>query len=169
MSASGGGEDFPPLSIEGLTLKRASVEDVPAIKKIIDAAYTKYIPRIGKPPAPMLADYQSLLATSDIFILRTADTNIPIGSVILRQDPLTNSLKINNLVVDPMAQGRGYGRILTEYCEKAARAQGRTALTLFTNIKMYENLGLYAKLGFVEAERKIEDGYERVYFRKDLL
>jgi len=31
----------------------AAVEDVPAIKRIVLAAYEKYIPRIGKPPAPM--------------------------------------------------------------------------------------------------------------------
>ena len=160
--------DFPPLSVEGLGLKRAETEDVPAIKTMVDAAYSKYIERIGKPPAPMAADYYQLLSVCNIFILRTADTNAAVGSIVLRQDDELDTIKINNLVVDPAAQGRGYGRVLMDYAEKVARVQGRKALTLFTNIKMHENLGLYLKLGFVETGRRTEDGYERVYFRKDL-
>ena len=39
---------------------------------------------------------------------------------------------------------------------------------LFTNVKMWENIGLYAKPGFEETERKTEDGFERVYFAKKL-
>jgi hypothetical protein len=33
---------------------------------------------------------------------------------------------------------------------------------------MFENLGLYLKMGFVETGRREEDGFERVYFRKEL-
>jgi hypothetical protein len=33
---------------------------------------------------------------------------------------------------------------------------------------MTENIGLYSKLGFVETERKQEQGYKRVYMRKIL-
>jgi len=33
---------------------------------------------------------------------------------------------------------------------------------------MVENLALYAKLGFVETERRVEDGFRRVYFSKAL-
>jgi hypothetical protein len=33
---------------------------------------------------------------------------------------------------------------------------------------MVENLQLYPRLGFVETERRVEDGYRRVYFRKTL-
>ncbi len=33
---------------------------------------------------------------------------------------------------------------------------------------MTEKIGLYGKLGFVETERKQEQGYKRVYMRKIL-
>jgi hypothetical protein len=33
---------------------------------------------------------------------------------------------------------------------------------------MTENLAFYAKLGFEEIDRRLKDGYRRVYFRKSL-
>ncbi|KAF5003321.1 hypothetical protein FDECE_10120 [Fusarium decemcellulare] len=156
----------PPFTSDRVALARAKAEDVPAIKSIVNSAYTKYIERIGKPPAPMLADYDELLQSHDVFVLRELDSDVVVGSIMLSQAP--DSIKINNLVVDVTAQGRGYGGVLMRYAEDFAKAKGRPALTLFTNVKMYENLSLYPKMGFDETERRTEDGYERVYFRKDL-
>ncbi|KAJ3474535.1 hypothetical protein NLG97_g9801 [Lecanicillium saksenae] len=78
-------------------------------------------------------------------------------------------MHVNNVVIDPSAQGKGYGRALFDCAEAWARTQGCTHMALFTNVKMVENLALYAKLGYEETERKTEDGFERVYFRKQLL
>jgi hypothetical protein len=55
------------------------------------------------------------------------------------------------------------------YAEDFAKCQGRNALILYTNVVMVENLALYPKMGFVETERRTEEGFERVYFRKELL
>jgi hypothetical protein len=41
-------------------------------------------------------------------------------------------------------------------------------VTLYTNEAMVENLRLYRRLGFVETDRRVEDGYRRVFFRKSL-
>ena len=49
-----------------------------------------------------------------------------------------------------------------------ARAQGRPRLVLYTNVMMWENVALYGRWGFAETGRRREDGYERVYFAKDL-
>jgi hypothetical protein len=38
-------------------LRRATATDLPALKAVIDAAYTRYLTRMDKPPAPMLRDY----------------------------------------------------------------------------------------------------------------
>ncbi|KAF5657122.1 GNAT family acetyltransferase [Fusarium heterosporum] len=158
----------PPFEVDGLTLSRANAEDVPAIKAIVTKAYTKYIDRIGKPPAPMTADYHVLITSHDVFVLKLPSTGDIVGSVVLKDDPGTNSVKINNLVVDTTVQGRGFGGFLMRYAEAFAKSRDRPALTLFTNAMMYENLTLYPKMGFMETERKSEDGYERVYFRKEL-
>ncbi|KAF5725204.1 acetyltransferase [Fusarium mundagurra] len=156
----------PPFISSDLTLTRAEAIDIPSIQSMVNAAYEKYIPRIGKPPAPMTADYASLLTTHDIFILRIGQSSI--GALVLHHEPDSNAMKIENLVVDPSAQGRGYGKVLMRYTEVFARSRGCNALELYTNVKMFENLGLYLKMGFVETARREEDGFERVYFRKEL-
>ncbi|KAF4947083.1 hypothetical protein FGADI_10713 [Fusarium gaditjirri] len=157
---------YPLFTSPDLTLTSAQASDIASIQSMVNTAYEKYIPRIGKPPAPMTADYASLLTTHDVFILRTAQS--PVGALVLHKAPDSDAIKIENLVVDPSAQGRGHGKVLMRYAEDFARSQSCNALELYTNVKMFENLGLYLKMGFVETGRKEEDGFERVYFRKDL-
>lgn len=154
---------------DGLVFVKAKKEDIPAIRQMVDSAYSKYIERIGKPPAPMNADWNRLISSQDVWVLRTTDSGDEVvGAVVLGVDADSDSIKINNLVVSPAAQGRGYGKILMRHAEDTAREKGRPALTLFTNVMMYENLALYPKLGFYETERRSEEGYDRVYYRKDL-
>ncbi|KZL68535.1 acetyltransferase protein [Colletotrichum incanum] len=158
----------PKVSIEGHSLSRANSDDVPAIQTMIRAAYSKYIDRIGKEPAPMKADYNELIKTQLVYVLRNDKNRQVVGAIILRHEAAVESLHINNLVVAPAAQGRGYGRVLMRCAEDVARAYRCTNLQLYTNVKMFENLVLYPKMGFIETERKTEDGYERVYFRREL-
>ncbi|KAK1145231.1 hypothetical protein N8T08_004384 [Aspergillus melleus] len=156
-------------SEQGLSIIKATSDHVPIIQSMVTAAYSKYIPRIGKPPAPMSANYYELLNTREIFVLERLEDHTIVGSIVLRTDSETSSVNINNLVVDPETQGKGYGRLLMNFAEDLAKERGYEAMTLFTNIKMYENLALYPKLGFVEIDRREEDGYERVFFRKDMV
>ncbi|KAJ6013405.1 acetyltransferase protein [Penicillium herquei] len=160
--------DPPQASRPGLTIVRASSEHVPAIKAMVDAAYSKYIERIGKPPAPMTADYDTITQTSDVFVLQN-EMKETVGSIVLSVNRATDSIEIDNIVVGPTSQGRGYGRVLLDCAQEVARSQGCTALTLYTNVKMYENLTMYPKMGFLETARRTEDGFERVYFRKFLI
>ncbi|KAJ6139878.1 Acyl-CoA N-acyltransferase [Penicillium samsonianum] len=149
-----------------LALHKATVEDIPAIRAMVDAAYSKYIERIGKPPAPMTEDWDQVIRTHEVLVLR--DNERIVGSITFHKDEPTNSLKIDNVVVDPTTQGRGYGYKMIKYAEVEAQKQGLSSVTLFTNVKMFENVGFYAKLGFMETDRRVEDGFERVYFYKKL-
>jgi hypothetical protein len=40
-----------------------------------------------------------------------------------------------------------------------------SAIRLYTNAAMTENLSMYAHLGFVETHRAVEKGFDRVYLR----
>ncbi|KAK9783582.1 putative Acyl-CoA N-acyltransferase [Seiridium cardinale] len=152
-----------------IVVAKAKAEDVHDIEAIVKAAYSKYVERIGHPPAPMLEDYTQLLESQDVYVLRVASDRKVLGSIVLAMDDDERAIKINNLVVGPSAQGRGYGRILMNHAEHEGRSRGAKAVVLFTNVKMYENIGLYVKLGFVETGRRVEGPYERVYFRKELV
>ncbi|CEO58761.1 hypothetical protein PMG11_03465 [Penicillium brasilianum] len=158
--------ELPRLSRDDLSITNATDKDVPVIQSMVEAAYTKYIDRIGKRPAPMDENYHQAIHTHTVLVLRGDDQVV--GAIVLEIEPSSNSVKVNNLVVHPAAQGRGYGRVLMDYAEDVARSQDYRALTLYTNVRMYENLGVYSKMGFFETERKHENGFDRVYLRKDL-
>ncbi|KAL4865850.1 acyl-CoA N-acyltransferase [Aspergillus spectabilis] len=156
------------------TITTATTSHIPSIQTIVNAAYTKYISRICKLPAPMLADYTALLnrPNTDVFVLlspsASANTESTVLGSIILDTSSPSALKINNLVVDPNAQGKGYGRLLMEFAESRARETGRSSVELYTNVKMVENLVFYGKLGFLEVGRGVEDGYERVFLRKKI-
>jgi ribosomal protein S18 acetylase RimI-like enzyme len=147
------------------TIIKAEKGDIPIIKAIVNSAFSKYIERIGRPPAPMTVDLNQLIQASDLYVLRIGDKLV--GSVSLTVD--NDSVKIGNLVVDPLSQGQGLGGKLMRFCEEYALKRGYTALTLLTNVKMHENLAIYRKAGFIETEKRFEDGFERVHLRKELL
>jgi hypothetical protein len=42
-------------------LRRATAADLPAIDRLVDEAYRKYVDRIGRRPAPMDADDAAML------------------------------------------------------------------------------------------------------------
>jgi ribosomal protein S18 acetylase RimI-like enzyme len=142
----------------------ATQADVEPIRSMIIAAYSKYIERIGKEPAPMNADYQALVDEGKVFVLKEGEELL--GSIVVAREG--DAVSVNNLCVAPAMQGKGYGRILMGHAEEMARSQGLAAVILYTNEKMYENIALYSKLGFAEVGRKTADGYARVYFRKQL-
>jgi GNAT superfamily N-acetyltransferase len=149
-------------------VEKATVEDIPIIESTVHAAYSKYIERIGMAPAPMLADYKEVIKNQDVYVLRTTCNDKVIGSISLTVNDGEQSIMVNNLVVDPSAQGRGYGRVLMDHAERLAQSLGHRKMILFTNVKMYENIGLYTKLGFTETDRRKEGPYERLYFLKEL-
>jgi len=153
-----------PKQVENFVVERATLDDVPRIKLMVELAYSKYIERLGKMPAPMTEDYGKLVETGSVYVLQINGTVL--GSIVLSEED--NSIKVNNLVVDPAAQGRGYGRVLMKHVEDTARAQGFAAVTLFTNEKMHENIALYTKIGFTEIGRRTEEGFDRVFFCKKL-
>ena len=50
--------------------------------------------------------------------------------------------------------------------EDEAARRGHERIWLYTNVKMSQNLVWYPRLGYVETHRKLEKGFERVFFEK---
>jgi hypothetical protein len=42
---------------ETQTLRQAKPADVPRVRAVVNAAYARYLPRMDRPPGPMLDDY----------------------------------------------------------------------------------------------------------------
>ena len=75
---------------------------------------------------------------------------------------------IDTVSVSPPSQGAGLGRHLLAFAEVQARSKGFELVYLCTNAKMTENQVFYPRLGYEEYERKVAEGYDRIYYRKFL-
>lgn len=146
-------------------IRKAEAIDVPEIEGIIVDAYSKYISRLGTKPAPMESDYYNLLDTQEMFVCER--DKIVVGTIILAQ--AENSLRIDNVAISPLAQGNGYGKILMQFAELMATWRDYTVITLYTNERMVENIALYIKMGFTETDRRTANGFNRVFFRKEIV
>lgn len=145
-------------------VRRASEQDLPAIKELVDAAYTKYVERIGRPPAPMTQDYGQLLGTSRVWVI---DCGTTLVGLLVTEDK-GDHMFLDVIAVAPDTQGSGFGRQLMDRAELDAEEQGLTEVRLYTNQAMTENLAFYPKLGYRETHRGGQDGYRRVFYSKTL-
>lgn len=149
---------------DAFDIRLAQAEDRASVAACVDAAYEHYIERMGTKPAPMLADYRALIARKVVWLL--ARESGVVGVLVMM--PENDALFLENIAVHPDYQGRGLGRLLMAYVEQAAHKQGLGEIQLYTNEAMTENLAFYTRLGFIEVDRRNEDGYRRVYLRKRL-
>ncbi len=152
-------------SARHLPIRQATEADIPAISECARAAYRKYIGRIGREPAPMVADFASLVAQKRVFAAFTDNGDLQ-GFIVFYAKP--GRMHLENVAVSTAWQGRGIGKALIGFCEASARAAGLAIVELYTNEKMTENLVLYPRLGYVETGRRTEDGFNRIYFEKTL-
>jgi ribosomal protein S18 acetylase RimI-like enzyme len=150
---------------DDLELRRAAAADVPAIRALVREAYEKYVARIGREPAPMTADYDAAVRGHQVWLL---DEGQGLRAVLELVPAGDGSVLIENIAVAPRTQGSGVGRRLMDFAEREALRQGFGCVTLYTNEKMVENIALYARLGYVETERRTVDNHRRVFMRKDL-
>jgi len=147
-----------------VAIRPAGEGDVAAVARVTADAYGVYLERIGKPPAPMLADHAALVAAGEVWV---ADAGGAVNGVLVVRDA-GRALLLESVAVAPDAQGRGIGRALIRWAEQLAADRGLERVELYTNALMTENLTLYPLLGYEWAGRRHEDGYDRVFFRKAL-
>jgi len=145
-------------------IRRATQDDAEGIAALVAEAYSPYIPRIGKKPAPMLDDYAQVIADSYVFVL--ADGADIQGVLVVSQQ--NTELLLNNIAVLPRYKGKGIGKALLAFCEEHAQATGCDDIQLYTHQLMTENIALYKKLGYQETHRATEDGFARVFMRKPI-
>ncbi len=152
----GGGSGVIRLAVEG---------DEAAIRACAQTAYAQYVAAIGRKPAPVLADYAAQIAANEIHVFVDAEDRVQGFIAFFAED---DHVLLENVAVLPSAAGQGIGKALIRFCEDESRAQGFGTVRLYTNEKMTDNLSIYPRLGYAEIDRRVEDGFNRVYFEKKL-
>jgi ribosomal protein S18 acetylase RimI-like enzyme len=110
----------------------------------------------------MAADYEALVTAGAVTVAVDGDDIVGVLVLVPQQD----SLLLENVAVVPEAQGRGIGRALVAFAEQRARELDLATVTLYTNVRMTENLSFYPALGYVEVDRRREHDFDRVFFEK---
>ncbi|WP_428245802.1 GNAT family N-acetyltransferase [Ferrovibrio sp.] len=146
-------------------IRQAVTSDEAEIRNCAEQAYARYIPLIGRKPAPMVADFAAQIAARQIYVAVDEQGGF-LGFIVFYAE--AGHMLLENVAVLPQAAGRGVGRTLIGFCENTARQGGMNIVRLYTNEKMTENLSIYPRLGYVEVARRTESGFNRVYFEKHL-
>lgn len=146
-------------------IRLAVEDDEPAIRACAQAAYARYVPLIGREPAPMTADFAARIRSRDTHVALGADGRI-VGFVVFHDSD--DHVLLENVAVLPDTAGQGIGKALIRLVEATAKCRGFNFVKLYTNEKMVENILIYRHLGYEEYDRRMEDGFSRVYFRKAL-
>jgi ribosomal protein S18 acetylase RimI-like enzyme len=150
-------------------IRKAVAADVPFVTQCARAAFARYVADIGREPAPMAADYATLIASGAVYLAQDPQDRAvaaPVGFIAFYPDGA--QMVLDAIAVLPGGTGQGIGRRLIAFCEAAARQQGLSSVRLVTNAKMTANLSIYPHLGYQEVDRRLEDGFDRVFFEKQL-
>jgi ribosomal protein S18 acetylase RimI-like enzyme len=147
-----------------IPLRPATAADVPRLTELVRAAYAHYVPRLGGPPRPMTDDYAEVVRSHRVIVVERSGEIV--GMVVLGVSD--EGFFVDNVAVDPSHQGTGVGKALLEYAELAAGEAGFDSIYLYTHERMVENLVLYARIGYVEYDRRLHGEARLVYLRKQL-
>lgn len=143
-------------------VRAAGPGDVDAVTRLVQLAYEPYVPRIGRRPAPMDADYPAAVDTGRVWVAEGDGTII--GLLVL--EIAADHVLVVNVAVAPDAQGRGVGSALLTFAELEADRRGLDTVRLYTNVAMTENIAYYRRRGYQETHRADEDGFGRVFLTK---
>jgi len=147
-----------------IDIRIAVDHDIASITDCVCQAFIHYIPRIGKQPGPMLDDYQALVRQGVVSVACQQDQIVGVLVLLVTEDGFC----IETIAVRPNAQGLGIGSRLLVFAEVMARKSGYSSIYLSTHKLMHESQSVYAHLGYVEFDRRIVHGYDRIFVRKQL-
>jgi ribosomal protein S18 acetylase RimI-like enzyme len=134
------------------------------VAELVDAAYGHYVERIGMLPGPMTNDYADVIRNRQVTVAERQGAIV--GIIVLTVTD--EGFLVDNVAVHPSHRGTGLGRALLQFAEAEAQRAGFDAIYLYTHEKMTENLALYARIGYVEYDRRSQGAFSRVYLRKHL-
>jgi len=146
-------------------IRQGQVDDADRLRAIARGAYQQYVAEMGKEPAPMLTDYAKHLAQDTVVVAISKQKKIAGFAILISK---SDGYWLENIAVDQSMTGQGLGGLLLHHVESWLLAQGHKTIRLYTNIVMRQNMAWYQRRGYREYERKTEEGYERVFFLKEL-
>ncbi len=145
-------------------MRPARPEEAEAVGALVEAAFSRHIAAVGQRPAPMDDDHAARIARGQQYVADGDEPGTLAASIVLVEEE--GYLVVNNVAVAPDLQRQGHGRALLAFAEDEARRRGLPEIRLHTHARMADNLIMYPRLGYVEAGRENQGGFDRVLFVK---
>ena len=145
-------------------MRPARPDEAEAVGALVEAAFSRHIPAVGRRPAPMDDDHAARIAQGQQYVADGDEPGTLAASIVLVAED--DHLVVNNVAVAPDRQRQGHGRALLAFAEDEARRRGLPEIRLHTHARMADNLIMYPRLGYVEAGREARGGFDRVLFVK---
>jgi len=147
-----------------IEIRPALVSERQAIHDCVNRAYEVYVPQMDREPAPMSDVYATLIAKGRVWDATEVDRLV--GLIVMWC--LTDHLYIDNIAVQPEAQGTGVGGALLAEAERVAAAASMKEIRLYTNEIMTDNAQYYQRKGYVVTHEAEQNGFRRIFFTKSL-
>lgn len=136
------------------------VTELVEITDEVTAAFDRLIPQLSASSPPPTADELDSMAANPntvLFAARDADGGAILGTLTLAffRIPTGLQARIEDVVVDTAARGRGIGEQLTNAAIERARAEGAKAVGLTSRPAREAANRLYMRLGFEVRETNV--------------
>src|SRR6187402_1990829 len=119
-------------SVRTTWIRAAVSADLPCITECVQAAYSHWVPLMGREPWPMQQDYAKVLEEEHVFVIEVEEKLVGILALCETED----GLLVENVAVLPSHRGLGVGKALLIHAEQQAAFRGYRSLYLYTNEKM---------------------------------
>ena len=136
---------------DGLGLRRGTVDDAAALTALQQAAYAPMAEIAGGVPLPLRVDYRDILREMEVWLAEPDGGRLD-GALILEHD--ADATLVWSVSVAPGGQSKGLGRRLLDFAEARARAEGRTRMRLYTNVRFERNCAIYRRFGYAEVREE---------------
>lgn len=145
-------------------IRSANETDASKVAELINTAYGHYVERLGMLPRPMTEDYSQVIRTRRVTVAEIRGDIVGVIVTAINDE----GFLIDNVAVHPSQRGKGLGKALLEFAEAGARRAGFDSIYLYTHEMMTENQAIYARIGYVEYDRRSQGDFSLVYMRKQL-
>lgn len=147
-----------------MSIRRGEPKDVGHIRQLVRDSYRQYVFGDGTEPAPMSADYASLVADGHTWVVEY-NAHV-VGLLVL--EPQDAYLLLENIAVQREMRGIGVGSSLMLFAERQAVALDLPEIRLYTGEVMTQNLYYCPRHGYNEIGRETVKGRARVWFAKSV-
>lgn len=135
-------------------LRRATAADAAAVAALKHAAYAPMADIAGGTPLPLLADYDEILATSEVWLVEH-DDGLSAALVLQHGHDGGDATLLWSVAVTPGGQSAGLGRKLLALAETRARVAGSSRMRLYTHVSFERNRAIYRQYGYVDVGEEV--------------